>query len=253
MPAILRHFLLSMQFLTRFPVPGNLTTTEAELGRSAVFFPLVGIIVGGSAALVFVLALRVLPLSASVLLAIAFTTFVTNGFHEDGLADTFDGLGGGWTKESALEIMRDSRIGTYGTLALFFLLFGKYTFLSSLQPPQIWRWLIVAHAASRWTVLPLCAWLPYARAEGQGKLVTKQIGALAIVFGSLTFLAGLLVLPWRATPIVVAVTTALTLLSGLYFKSRLSGITGDCLGAVNQLTELSLYLTALVLVRFNII
>ncbi len=253
MPAILRHFLLAVQFLTRLPVPGNLMATEEELGKSAAFFPMVGIIVGAGAALVFVLASRVLPLSASVLLAIAFTAFITNGFHEDGLADTFDGLGGGWTRERALEIMRDSRLGTYGTLALIFLILGKYTFLYSLEPRQIWRWLIVAHIASRWTVLPLCSWLPYARAEGQGKLVAKQIGVSAILFGSLTFLAGLFLLPWHAAPVVILVTTLLTLASGFYFKRRLGGITGDCLGAVNQLTELGLYLTALVLMRFNII
>lgn len=253
MPAILRHFLLAVQFLTRLPVPGTLTTTEEELGRSAAFFPLVGIIVGGGTALVFVLALLALPLSASVLLAIAFTTFITNGFHEDGLADTFDGLGGGWTKERALEIMRDSRLGTYGTLALVFLVLGKYTFLSSLEPRQIWRWLIVAHTASRWTVLPLCSWLPYARAEGQGKLVAKQIGVPALLFASFTFLAVSLLLPWRASLFTIVVTAVLILVSGFYFKQRLGGITGDCLGAVNQLTELALYLFALVLARFSFV
>src|SRR4029079_2424211 len=147
-----------------------------ELGKAASFFPLVGAIVGGTAALVFLGSVRLFPLNVAVLIAICFGSFITNGFHEDGLADTFDGLGGGWTRERALEIMRDSRLGTYGTLALIFLILGKYIFLVSLEPGQIWRCLIVAHTASRWTVLPLCSWLPYARAEGQGKLVAKQIG-----------------------------------------------------------------------------
>lgn len=253
MPAILRYFLLAIQFLTRLPVPRNLTATEEELGRAAGFFPLVGIVVGGSAAVVFVLAVRVLPVSVSVLLSIAFTSFITNGFHEDGLADTVDGLGGGWTKERALEIMRDSRIGTYGTLALVFLILGKYSFLSSLEPRQIWRWLIVAHAASRWTVLPLCSWLPYARAEGQGKLVAKQIGASAILFGSLTLLVVSLLLLSSHTSLVICVTAVLTLISGSYFKRRLGGITGDCLGAANQFTEVALYFTALILARFNFV
>src|SRR5262245_43387276 len=217
MPATLRHFLVALQFLTRLPVPGNLTTSEVELGKAAVFFPLIGIIVGGGAAIVFLLGVRVLPLSASVLVSIAFTSFITNGFHEDGLADTFDGLGGGWTKERALEIMRDSRIGTYGTLALIFLILGKFIFLSSLDPRQIWRWLIVAHTASRWTVLPLCSWLPYARAEGQGKLVAKQISASALMFGSLILLVVSLVLPWPIAAVAIVVPAALTLFSGFYF------------------------------------
>lgn len=244
MPVMLRHFLLAIQFLTRLPVPRRLATTEEELGRAAAFFPLVGIIVGGGAATVFVLTKRVAPLSVAVLLAIGFAAFITSGFHEDGLADTFDGLGGGWTRDRALEIMRDSRIGTYGSLALIFLILGKYTFLTALEPRQIWRWLIVAHAASRWTVLPLCMWLPYARVEGQGKLVARQINLSALVVGSVTFLLILILLPWRIALVTLIVTAITVLFSGLYFKRRLGGITGDCLGAVNQITEVVLYFMA---------
>ena len=248
---MLRRFLLAVQFLTRFPVPRGLATTEAELGQAAGFFPLVGVVVGASAGAVFVLAQRYAPLSVAVFLTLVFAAFITNGFHEDGLADTFDGLGGGWTKDRALEIMRDSRIGTYGSLALIFLVLGKYTFLTTLEPRHIWRWLILAHTASRWTVLPLCLWLPYARAEGQGKLVARQIGFTAFFIGSLTLLLVLLLFPWQIALVALAVVASVTLLSGLYFKRRLDGITGDCLGAANQLTELALYLTA-VLVRWNI-
>lgn len=248
---MLRQFLLAVQFLTRLPVPRRLATTEEELGQATAFFPLVGAIVGGSAATVFVLANRIVPLSVAVLLALGFATFLTNAFHEDGLADTFDGLGGGWTKDRVLEIMRDSRIGTYGSVALVFLILGKYTSLTALDSGQIWRWLIVAHTASRWTVLPLCMWLPYARAEGQGKLVARQIGFPALLIGSVTSLLILLLLPWRIAIVPCAVTVAVVFFSGLYFKRRLGGITGDCLGAVNQITELVLYLTALQLLRFN--
>ena len=251
MPVMLRHFLLAIQFLTRLPVPRGLATTEEELGKAAAFFPLVGIIVGGSAAAVFVLGKRVMPVSVAVLLSLGFAAFITSAFHEDGLADTFDGLGGGWTRDRALEIMRDSRIGTYGSLALIFLILGKYTFLTALEPRQIWRWLIVAHTASRWTVLPLCMWLPYARAEGQGKLVAKQVSSLALLIGSVTLLVILpLLFPWQTAFFTIAITATTVLFAGLYFKRRLGGITGDCLGAVNQITEIVLYLGAL-LISFN--
>ena len=247
------RFLIAVQFLTRLPVPRVPNSSQAELGKAAAFFPLVGMIVGGGAALVFVLLQRVLPVPASVLCAIVFAAFITNGFHEDGLADTFDGFGGGWTKERVLEIMRDSRIGTYGTLALIFLVLGKLNFLSSLPAGQIWRWLIVAHMAARWTILPICAWLPYARVEGQGKLVAKQVGALEIIAGTVTLFLVLLLIPWRAALATLFVTTLVTLLSGLYFRARLQGITGDCLGAANQLTEVGLYLTAVILLRFALL
>jgi adenosylcobinamide-GDP ribazoletransferase len=248
---MIRRFLVAVQFLTRLPVPRALNSSEADIGKAAAFFPLVGVIVGGAAALVFVALQRILPLPASVLCAIVFAAFLTNGFHEDGLADSFDGFGGGWTKDRVLEIMRDSRIGTFGTLALIFTIVGKVTFLSSLPPGQVWRWLIVAHSASRWTILPLCAWLPYARTEGQGKLVAKQVGVLEIITGTFTLLLVFILLSWQAAIAALLVTTLVTLLSGLYFRARLQGITGDCLGAANQLTEVGLYLTALVLLRFD--
>ncbi|HEY8459197.1 MAG TPA: adenosylcobinamide-GDP ribazoletransferase [Blastocatellia bacterium] len=252
----LRLFLIAIQFLTRLPVPEWVKASEETLGGATKFFPLVGVIVGAGAALIFWLLQFLLPLSAAALFAIAFTAFITNGFHEDGLADAFDGFGGGWTKERALEIMRDSRLGTYGALALVFLILGKYSFLSSIAQAasgQGWRWLIVAHTASRWTVLPLCAWLPYARAEGQGKSVAKQIGKADIFIGSATFFATTLLLSWQAALAAALVTGLATLLSGLYYRARLSGITGDCLGATNQLTEVAIYLTAVVLSRFDLL
>lgn len=248
---MLRQFLLAVQFLTRLPVPNRLATTEAELGRAAAFFPLVGVIVGGSTAGVYLLAARVVSPPVAILLALVFAAFITSGFHEDGLADTFDGLGGGWTKDRALEIMRDSRIGAYGALALIFLILGKFITLTELGSEHVWRWLIVAHVAARWTVLPLCKWLPYARPEGQGKLVAKQITSIALLIGSLTFLLTLLLFPWRTAIIALAMTIVVTFLSGLYYKRRLGGITGDCLGATNQITELLMYLTAHVLYRLN--
>jgi adenosylcobinamide-GDP ribazoletransferase len=250
---VIRRFLIAVQFMTRLPVGRTLSSSEAELGKAAAFFPLVGVIVGGGAALVFVLLQRVLPASASVLCAITFGTFITNGFHEDGLADSFDGFGGGWTKDRVLEIMRDSRIGTYGALALIFVILAKLNFLSSLPQGQVWRLLIVGHTAARWTTLPLCVWLPYARVEGQGKRVAKQVGTLEVLIGTVTLIPVLLLFSWQAAVAALLVTSLMTLLCGLYFRVRLRGITGDCLGAANQLTEVSLYLTAVVLLRFDLL
>ena len=183
---------------------------SSDIGKAAAFFPLVGVIVGGAAALVFVGLQKILPLSAAVLCAVIVAAFLTNGFHEDGLADSFDGFGGGWTKDRVLEIMRDSRIGAYGTLALIFLIFGKVTFLSALPPGQIWRWVIVGHTAARWTTLPLCVWLPYARSEGQGKLVAQQVGLLEVIIGTVTLLAVFAILPWQAALAGLLLTSLIT-------------------------------------------
>jgi len=249
---MLRRFFIALQFMTRFPTPRIESTSPGDLGKAAAFFPLVGVIVGCSAALAFVLLQRALPLSVSVLGAIIFATFITNGLHEDGFADAFDGFGGGWSKERTLEIMRDSRIGVYGVLALVFLVLSKLHLLSALAPNQIWRWLIVGHVASRWSPLVLGAWLPPARREGLGKLVAKQTGAFEIVIGTMTVaLVLLLTIRWQAALAVFLVTGLVTLLCGLYFRWRLQGVTGDCMGAASQFTEVALYLTAISLTHLQ--
>jgi adenosylcobinamide-GDP ribazoletransferase len=242
-----RLFLIAMQFLTRLPAPRDLKTNEEELGRAAMFFPLVGMLVGGGAALLHIALLYLLPPSTCVLLVLVYASFITNAFHEDGLADAVDGFGGGWTRERVLEIMRDSRVGTFGALALVILVLAKYNFLSVLEPSAVWRWLIVAHTAARWTTLPLCLWLPYARAEGQGKLVARRVGYGGVAVATLTFLAALTVLHLRAAVISFAVAGAVVIASGWYYRRRLGGITGDCLGATNQVTEVVLYLVAVAL------
>lgn len=245
---MLRRFFIALQFMTRLPVPRTEATSQQDLGKAAAFFPLVGVIVGLSAALAFVLLSRVLPLPVSILGAMIVAAFLTNGLHEDGFADVFDGFGGGWSRERTLEIMRDSRIGVYGVLALIFLVLGKLQLLSALTPAQIWRWLIVGHVAGRWAPLALGAWLPPASDEGLGRLVAKRSGAVEIVIGTITLIVALMVtLSWQVALIALLVTALVTLFSGLYFRWRLRGITGDCLGAAVQFTEIALYLTAVLI------
>jgi adenosylcobinamide-GDP ribazoletransferase len=242
-----RLFLIATQFLTRCPMPRNLETDEKELGQAAMFFPLVGALVGASGALLHTALMKFLPPSTCALLTLVYLSLITNAFHEDGLADAFDGFGGGWTRERALEIMRDSRIGTFGALALIFLALAKYNFLSSIAPSVVWRWLIVAHTAARWTTLPLCLWLPYAREEGQGKLVARRLGYGEATLATLTLLATLALLNWRAAAVTGAVAILAPLVTGLYYRNRIGGVTGDCLGATNQLTEVAIYLAAVAL------
>ncbi len=251
---MLRRFFIALQFMTRLPVPRTESTSQQDLGKAAAFFPLVGLIVGLIAALAFVLLSRVLPLPVSVLGAMIVAAFLTNGLHEDGFADVFDGFGGGWSRERTLEIMRDSRIGVYGVLALIFLVLGKLQLLSALTPAQIWRWLIVGHVAGRWAPLALGAWLPPASDQGLGRLVAKRSGTVEMVIGTaIVIVTLLLAIAWQAAVIAFLVTAFVTLLSGLYFRRRLSGITGDCMGAAVQFTEVALYLTAVILVGFQLI
>src|SRR5262245_17949914 len=211
-----RLFLIAAQFLTRWPMPRNLETDEKELGQAAMFFPLVGALVGASGALLHAALLKFLPASTCALMTLVYFSFITNAFHEDGLADALDGFGGGWTRERALEIIRDSRVGTFGALALIFLALAKYNFLSAIDPSGAWRWLIVAHTAARWTTLPLCLWLPYARAEGQGKLVAQRLGYGGVTVATMTLLAALALLNWREAAVACAVAITAPLGTGWY-------------------------------------
>ena len=156
----LRYFLLAIGFFTRIPVPNFADFQEAELNNSAKYFPFVGIIVGLSGALSFYLASLVFPQALAVIISMATTIYLTGAFHEDGLADSADGMGGGWQREQILTIMQDSRLGTYGAVALFLVLFAKFQVLNLLHPAFVVVTLIAGHALSR-----LCAVWVMATAE----------------------------------------------------------------------------------------
>jgi adenosylcobinamide-GDP ribazoletransferase len=245
----MRRFLVAVQFLTRIPVPGSARAGEADVSKSAAFFPAVGLLVGAGGILLYNALKPLLPSSTCVIFVLVYSSFITNALHDDGLADSIDGFGGGWTREQTLKIMRDSRIGTFGALALIFLVLAKYNLLSMLEWRWFWRWFLFASAASRWSVLPLCMWLDYAREEGQVKMVARRVGLPAAMIAALTIAATALVFPPISGLIAIAVACAVPLLTGIYYRHRLGGITGDCLGATSQLTEVALYLVAVLLTR----
>jgi adenosylcobinamide-GDP ribazoletransferase len=240
-------FLSAIQFLTRIPVPSQ-PFEAGSLSRSAKYFPFVGIVVGGSAALVNLLLTPHLPRLITAFLVLLYLVLVTGCFHEDALADTADGFGGGWNRERILLILRDSRIGSYGGTALVFSLVGRLLLLSSLPAGQIALYLITAHMLCRWTTLPLSYFLPAARAQnaqevdGQGARVAQLTSKGTLIGGTLfTFIIAILLLGSHAiAPIVSAI--AVTWLTGLYYKKRIGGVTGDCFGATNQLAEVGAYL-----------
>ena len=236
-----------MQFLTRIPVP-SLTYEADSLARSIVYFPIVGMIVGGGAAVLHLAIAPHLPRLASAFIILLYLVLLTGGLHEDGLADAADGFGGGTNREKVLLIMRDSRIGSYGGLAIALSAAGRIILMASLPMASVPYYLITAGVLCRWTVLPLSYFLPPAREEvsvelaGQASRIARHISTITLVLGtvfSFIIAAGLL----RGRSIApVLVTIMLTLLTGMYFKRRIGGVTGDCFGATIQVVEMSLYL-----------
>ncbi len=159
----LRYCLLAVGFFTRLPVPTWRDYQDAHLNHAAKYFPLVGILVGGLGALAYWISHQFLPESVAILISMATTVYVTGAFHEDGLADSADGLGGGWDREQILNIMVDSRLGTYGAVALFFVLFTKFHLLLAMPTAYIPCALIIANALSRLCAVWIMATLDYAK------------------------------------------------------------------------------------------
>lgn len=249
----LRLFLTAVQFFTRIPVPAWVGHSAQQLDQAARYFPLVGAGIGALSAAVLYLSVQLLPLSLAVLLSMAASILLTGAFHEDGLGDFVDGMGGGHTREKALAIMKDSRIGSYGAIALVLVLLSKYQALLSLcdldSPALVAAVLVAAHSVSRLLAASLMLTQRYVRDDDSAKAkpAAQQMSAASFAIALLTGIATL-GLPWAAgvpsSAILTATTSALLMRAWLAsrMQKKLGGYTGDCLGAVQQLSELAFYL-----------
>ena len=250
----LRLFFIALQFLTRVPIPGWVGFQPAWLHQSARHFPAVGLCVGAFAAAVLWGAAHLWSALIAVLLSMAATIWATGAFHEDGLADTCDGLGGAVTREKALEIMKDSRLGTYGAVGLLLLLALKAASLHALAVRDlvaVLALLPLAHAWSRTATVVLLRLLPYGGdvEHAKAKPMAQQIDGhglavalmwAAIAGGAAAVFVNIAVLLWA-----LLATVAVAWFMANWLQRRLGGYTGDALGATQQFSELAVYLAAL--------
>ncbi|MDZ7918719.1 adenosylcobinamide-GDP ribazoletransferase [Rhodoferax sp.] len=273
MSQFLRHYLLSLQFFTRIPVTGRLADwvgfSPAMLRASAAHLPGVGWLVGGAVALATWLLLALLPASpfaplVAAVLGTVLSVLMTGAFHEDGLADVADGLGGTLSRERALEIMKDSRVGAFGAIAVVLALLAKVSLLAllgSVHGAVLCVALFAGHVVSRFWPLLTIRLLPHVGdvAGSKSKPLADQIslaslwvaglwsfGALALVM--IAQAAMVLIVPSLPAPALALWLAAGVLGSGLawlgmlrWFARRLQGFTGDCLGATQQVCELAFY------------
>lgn len=237
---------LAWQFLTRVPLPRAVGFTPARMAASQAWLPTVGLLVGAVGAIVLLAAARVLPPVPAVILSTAATVALTGAFHEDGLADTFDGVGAGPDRERRLAIMRDSRLGTYGSVGLGLVLALKVATLASLAPPLAATALVAGHGASRASAMLVVATSRYVREAGAGGFTARGLGRRGLTLVGAAALAAVLLLDGTLGP-----GATLAGLSGLalghllargLFERQLGGYTGDGLGATQQLSEVGLYL-----------
>ncbi len=238
------YFFGAVRFFTRLPVPAWVGHSVEALNRSARYFPAVGLLVGSIGALVYLGAALLWPQAVAVLLAMAATIYATGAFHEDGLSDTVDGLGGGWEKLRILEIMKDSRVGSYGVVAIVLALLGKFTLLLATPVDLLPGVLLAGHAVSRLASTTLLYTLDYVREDllAKAKPLATRLSAGEMLLATLSALAPLLLLPpLKALTACLLAALATLWLAGL-FRRWLGGYTGDCLGATQQVSEIAFYL-----------
>ncbi|WP_298214400.1 adenosylcobinamide-GDP ribazoletransferase [Acidovorax sp.] len=264
----LRHYLLAVQFFTRIPVTGRLAAwvgfSPAMLRASAAHFPGIGWLAGLLAVGVYAglsLALAPNPLApavAAVLSTIA-TVLMTGGFHEDGLADVADGLGGSADRERALDIMKDSRIGAYGAMALVLALLAKLSLLALLGTHSLQAALaalVGAHVLSRFWPLLIVRSLPHVgdTARSKSKPLADQIAGHALVAAGLWCFLPLALVGYALSAIYLIASITVSGLAAAWmarwFARRLQGFTGDCLGATQQVSEIGFYLGAALSLRW---
>ena len=260
MSLFIRHFLLALQFFTRIPVTGRLADwvgfSPAMLRASAAHFPGVGWVVGGLTAAVFWALLLALPSvpAAPWVAAVASTVFgvlLTGAFHEDGLADLADGLGGSMDRTRALEIMKDSRIGSYGAIALVLAVLAKVGLLALLAQVDAWLAVVAlfaAHVTSRTVPLFVIRTLAHVgdTPQSKSKPLAESIGNAGLAAGLLWWALAMALVVWLlpTAPWAQAVLGALIGLGWMWrlLHRRLQGFTGDGLGATQQVSEVLFYL-----------
>ncbi|HEX9662561.1 MAG TPA: adenosylcobinamide-GDP ribazoletransferase [Candidatus Binatia bacterium] len=233
----MNSFFAALQFLTLFPCPKRAERAADEIGRSTIFFPVIGLFLG---LILVVIDFLLKPFASSGLSSVALVTILallTRGLHLDGLGDTFDGLGAGGDRERILSVMDDSQTGAFGLIAIVLLLFFKIHAIESIGGDR-WRGLLAAPVLGRWAMV-LLGYRSLAAKPGLGSTLIDHLDTKHFLFATLIALllvaailhgVGIAMMVW-----VAVFTTA----SKIFFHRRLGGVTGDIFGAVGELSETS--------------
>ncbi|MFO1039167.1 MAG: adenosylcobinamide-GDP ribazoletransferase [Geminicoccaceae bacterium] len=245
---MLRDWKVATMFLTRLPVRLEGKVGLRDLAQTVYLFPVIGVLVGLAGGIAFALATFLgLPSLPASLIAIGTTAMLTGALHEDGLADTFDGLGAGTDRQKALEIMGDSRIGSFGTLALIFTVTARVTCLSAFWEPILAATvLIAAGALSRAAIAVVMWWQPSAKATGLAAAAGRPEPIRVAMAVLLALAIAVSVMPAPQTLVTAAVTALVTAAFAAWIGQRLGGCTGDTLGAVQQTAEVTFLMAAMV-------
>jgi adenosylcobinamide-GDP ribazoletransferase len=256
----LKRFFTAVQFFTRLPVPRWVGYSQEQLNASSRYFPAVGWLLASLLTPALAVLLLVLPAAVAVLITFALSALLTGAFHEDGLTDSIDGLGGSYDRDKALEIMKDSRIGSFGALGLFLLIAIKWQALIALPIATVAIVFALAQPWSRWLACCIMRGLHYVREDNASKSKPLAVGMTNTSFITATFVGA--VMPVAAVFAIAHIAPHLTLPLTAWFAGallsclvvalwawrlqvRLGGYVGDTLGAAQQLAEAAVYVGVL--------
>lgn len=254
----MRNFLLAFQFLTILPIKNSLFSKsflekelkikDEDFGKSLLFFPAAGFFIGLVLA-VFLVIFKFLPsLPLSILILICLTV-ITGAIHLDGFADTCDGFFSGKSREKIMEIMRDSHLGAMGAVGLILLMALKISFIASISYEFLIRVLIMMSLFSKWCLVFTCYISRYARLHGKAENFIKFAGKKEILGASIFTLTFFLLL-MKSSGLILFLFSLLPVVLVIFFaKNKIGGVTGDVLGAINEIAEVSLLFFALVFER----
>jgi adenosylcobinamide-GDP ribazoletransferase len=257
-------FFAALMFLTRLPIPKWVQHKNEYVQKATTYFTMVGCIIGCITAMVYFLSSKILSPTIAIVLSMVSSILLTGAFHEDGFADVCDAFGGGYTKEKILEIMKDSRLGTYGTVGLILILLLKFFLLLELstialstnivfiQLPFIYSFpllIIAAHSVSRFMPLVMIQSYDYIYQQDLSK--SKPMASQKLSFSQMLFVFIISLVPFIFLPIqflgAYIFMFVATFYLGNYFKKWIGGYTGDCLGTVQQVSELIFLLSVLII------
>lgn len=243
-------FMTAVTFFTRIPVSRWAAYSQESMNQATSYYPMVGWIVGAFAALVFYLLSLVIPVFPAVVLSTVASVWLTGAFHEDGFADVCDGFGGGWEKERILTIMKDSRVGAFGAIGIFLILLVKVSLLVEFDVALIPLILLSAHSVSRAVSVSSMSSLAYVRendADGKSKPIAKALSKRVLIWVLFTGVLPVLLLGSWWFFVALLPQLVLLFVMNRWYKKWIGGYTGDCLGALQQLSEVVFYLSALVI------
>ncbi|MDA3853399.1 MAG: adenosylcobinamide-GDP ribazoletransferase [Bacteroidales bacterium] len=239
----------SLLYFTRLKLPFEVPYSKENMSNILTWFPLVGAVVGVLGASVWWVFSLILPSDIAILLSMVATILFTGGFHEDGLADVCDGFGGGYGKDRILVIMKDSSTGAYGVMGMVLALLTKFVTLSNIAVREVFLVIVIGHTLSRALTLLITQIWTYARStkDSKARAVSQKLSPIRFVIIMATGMAPLYFSTSHMAWYFPVVGAIVALMMGNYFHKHIDGYTGDCLGATQQVIEVVIYCSFLML------